>query len=57
MNKELQQYENWRKRIAKEIFEKIFELIEQTKSPYPVPVEQSHFYSRLLKLKEKYLKN
>lgn len=40
--------------IALKIFEDIFELIERCKTNVPKPIEDSKFYSGLLKLREEY---
>lgn len=54
MNKEIQQYENWRKRIAKEIFEDIFKLIDECLTNTPKTIENSQFYNKLIKMKKDY---
>jgi len=38
----------------KQIFKEIEEAIERTKSPIPVPIEQSNLIKELKRIKEKY---
>lgn len=43
------------KEIVKSIFNDIDKAIEETKKSYPVPIEESDFLKRYLKIKENYL--
>ena len=46
-----------KKEITKEIFERIDELIDETKSPVPVRIENSKLMRGLQELKKEYVKD